>query len=482
MAEEGKSTSDLVREWRRPAHGTQYFSAVSASMSAMAVGAAIGFSSPATAALLRPSDNETDMFELKLADDDFYLTPSQNNWFAGSLSIGALLGCMLGGLSINHIGRKGTMLASVAPLMAGWILIGLAQNLAMLVCGRILCGLTTGISSLAVPTYTTEYASKDIRGALGSGFQLFITIGILYAFVFGAIVNSWRWLTLVCASVGAIFFVIAIFLRESPNYLLSKGREEEAREAMQYFRGKDYDIEDEITAMKNSLEESKKDKISLKDLKTPYILKPLIIALLLMVFQQLAGVNAVLYNINIIFQDSGSSISDDVSTIIVGVVQVLATASATVLIDRLGRKLLLCLSSATMAISIICLGVFFYKKSLDEKWAVDTLVWLPLTSLMIFISAFSIGYGPIPWIMMGEFFYPNMKEVAGSMATSLNWTFVFIVTFTFEPLQTGIHDYGVYWLFGGIGIVNFIFCLLVVPETKGKSIQETTAYFGGSSS
>nr|XP_045595879.1 facilitated trehalose transporter Tret1-like isoform X1 [Procambarus clarkii]XP_045595880.1 facilitated trehalose transporter Tret1-like isoform X1 [Procambarus clarkii]XP_045595881.1 facilitated trehalose transporter Tret1-like isoform X1 [Procambarus clarkii]XP_045595882.1 facilitated trehalose transporter Tret1-like isoform X1 [Procambarus clarkii]XP_045595883.1 facilitated trehalose transporter Tret1-like isoform X1 [Procambarus clarkii]XP_045595884.1 facilitated trehalose transporter T len=473
-----RSAAQLVVEeeaWKRPAHGTQYFAALSASMGAMAVGAAIGYSSPASAAFRY--DNTTD----NNSTDGFYLSKEERGWFAGSLSIGALLGCVLAGFCINSLGRKGTMLASVVPLLGGWILIGLAQNLSMLIIGRILCGLCTGISSLVVPTYTTEYASKDIRGALGTGFQLFITVGILYAYVFGSVVSSWRWLTLVCGALGLVFLLMAAFLKESPHFLLSKGKEMQARQSMQYFRGKSYDIEQEMQELKQSLKDSSDVKVTLKDLSTPYILKPLLITLALMVFQQLSGTNAVIYNLNIIFEDSGSTLSDDMSSIIVGVVQVLATAASTLLIDRAGRKLLLSISAGVMAISIICLGVFFYMKSEDEQWAGTNLGWVPLVCLMVFITAFSIGYGPIPWIMMGELFYPNVKEAAGSLATTINWTCVFIVTFTFEPLQDAIHDYGAYFLFGSISALNFIFCLAFVPETKGKTLQETTAHFGGPS-
>ncbi|XP_053637367.1 facilitated trehalose transporter Tret1 isoform X2 [Cherax quadricarinatus] len=434
MLESERSAAQLViEEWKRPAHGTQYFAALSASMGAMAVGAAIGYSSPASAAFRY--DNTTEVITDNSTFGNLYLSKEARGWFAGSLSIGALLGCMLAGLCINNIGRKGTMLVSVVPLLSGWILIGLAQNLSMLVIGRILCGLCTGISSLVVPTYTTEFASKDIRGALGTGFQLFITVGILYAYIFGWAMDSWRLLTVVCGALGFVFLLMAAFLKESPHYLLSKGKEMQARQSMQYFRGKSYDIQQEMEELKKSLKDSSDVKVTLSDLSTPYILKPLLITLALMVFQQLAGVNAVIYNINIIFQDSGSQLSDDMSTIVVGVVQVLATAASTLLIDRAGRKLLLSLSAGVMSFSIICLGVFFYVKTHDEEWVVNNLSWMPLTSLIVFITAFSIGYGPIPWIMMGELFYPNVKEAAGSLATTINWTCVFIVTFTFEPLQ-----------------------------------------------
>ncbi|KAK4303108.1 hypothetical protein Pmani_024852 [Petrolisthes manimaculis] len=215
--------------------------------------------------------------------------------------------------------------------------------------------------------------------------------------------------------------------------------------------------------LKQSLKEAENVKVTVHDLARPYILKPLFIILALM--------------------DSGTDISEDMSTIIVGTVQVLATAASTLLLDRLGRKFLLCLSAGVMALSICCLGVVFYIKYESEDNELSaSLGWLPLTSLIIFISAFSIGYGPIPWIMMGELFYPGVKEMAGSFATTLNWTFVFIITFTFEPLQSAIHDFGVYWLFGGLCLLSFIFCLLLVPETKDRTLKDTMAHFGGPTS
>ncbi|XP_071525088.1 facilitated trehalose transporter Tret1-like [Panulirus ornatus] len=467
------STTVLVVEEhkQRPTYGTQYLAAFSASMGAMAVGSVIGYSAPASAAFRwqNSTDNAT--------SEGFYLGKEERSWFAGTMSIGALLGCMVAGYTIKTIGRKGTMLLSVIPLIIGWALIGLAQNLAMLLCGRILCGLCTGTTSLTVPTYTTEYASKDIRGTLGSGFQLFITLGVLYAYVLGTVVESWRWLSVVCGALGLVYLLLAVFLRESPIYLLTKGEEEQARQSLQYFRGKSYDIEKELQELKDSLRESSDARLSLKDLSSPCVLKPLLTILLLMFFQQLSGINAVVFNINAIFQDSGSSISEDASIIIIGAVQVLSTVASTFLIDRAGRKLLLSLSAGVMAISITCMGVFFYEKEQDEEWVVSTLGWLPLTSLMVFCISFCLGYGSVPWVMMGELFHPSVKAAASSMAATFNWTCVFIVTFTFESLQEAIHVYGAFWFFGGICMINFIFCLTIVPETKGRTLQEITASF-----
>lgn len=170
--------------------------------------------------------------------------------------------------------------------------------------------------------------------------------------------------------------------------------------------------------------------------------------------------------------------SDDLSVILVGLVQILATAASTILIDKAGRKLLLILSSSGMAISLVALGVFFYEK---EQGNADSLGWLPLVSLILFITAFSFGYGPIPWVMMNELFPASAAGVAVSFTIIMNWGSSFGCTFLFAPLKDAIHDYGIYWFFAGICVLNLAFCIIIVPETKGKTIKEITAYFGGPS-
>ncbi|XP_027221001.2 facilitated trehalose transporter Tret1 [Penaeus vannamei] len=464
MAEQGMSSADLVNN-ARPARATQYIAALSATMGALCFGTALGYSSPAGILL---TSNST--------DSSLQLTTVENSWFSSSVNLGALVGGPIGGLCINAIGRRGTLLAVFPFFFGSWTIIVFAQNFAMLLVGRIIAGLCTGVMCISAPTYIGEFASADIRGMLGSGFQLMVVIGILYAYVFGAFINSWQILAVVCAVPTLIFCVLMVFSKESPSYLLSKGKDKEAQEAMQYFRGPDYNIQPEMQMLKQILEDSKANKASFSDLKQAYILKPLLIALALMLFQQLSGINAVIFNLKTIFADSGTDLSDDVSSIIVGLVQVLATAFASVLMDKAGRKFLLIISAAAMIVSLVSLGVFFYLK---DNGDVSALGWLPITSLIIYIASFSIGYGPIPWIMMSELFSANVREAAGSLSTMTNWTLAFIVTYFFESIQEAIHEYGVYWLFGGICAVNLAFCVLVVPETKGKTLQEITALFGG---
>ncbi|KAG7159798.1 Facilitated trehalose transporter Tret1-like 19 [Homarus americanus] len=437
MGDIGRSTSELLERNKEPSHLTQYIAAISV------------------------------------------ITMEQNNWFSSTFNLGALIGGLLGGMCVNTLGRRGTMLASVLPFLGSWMIIAFAQNFAMLVCGRVLAGLCAGVTCIAVPTYIGEFASPDIRGTLGTGFQLMVVVGLEYAYVFGAVMTTWRGMALVCAIPPVIYLFLVFFTKESPTYLLSKGKDKEAKEALQYFRGKHYDVEPEMQLMRKTQEEARQNTVSLSDLKKPYILKPLLISCTLMVFQQLSGVNAVLFNLSLIFEEAGSGLPDDVSSIIVGLVQVVVTAISGILMDKAGRKVLLIISAAAMIVSLVALDVYFYEKFLNEERAVETLSWLPLTCLIIFITAFSIGFGPIPWLMMGELFSLNVRGPASSLATMVNWTMAFLVTLLFQPLQEAIGPYGIYWLFAGFCAISLLFCILVVPETKGKTLQEITRHFGG---
>ncbi|MCL4126465.1 UNVERIFIED_CONTAM: hypothetical protein GTU68_021577 [Idotea baltica] len=434
----------------------------------MALGTVLGYSSPAGIIL---TSNST--------DSSIHLTDSQNSWFSSISNVGALLGGPAAGLCVNMFGRKGTMIFTIVPFLIGWALIIAAQNFAMLLLGRILTGLCGGGISLSVNTYMGEITSPHIRGLLGTGFQLMVVTGVLFAYCMGAAFDSFRWIAAVCAIVPCIHSALMIFNKESPTYLLSKGKDAEAEESLRYFRGKHYTgIATEMSEMKEALEKSRQRKMTLSDLKAPHILKPLLMCMGLMLFQQLSGINAVLFNLGIIFKEAGSDMSSTLSSIIVGLVQVLATFAGSLVSDKAGRKFLLSISAGIMALSLAALGTFFYLLENDPDTAAN-LGWLPLVSLIIFIIAFSIGYGPVPWIMMSELFSLEAKELAGAISTTTNWTMAFVTTFTFSPLQSAIYDYGVYWMYACFCLVNLLFVLTFVYETKGKTFAQIAAHFGG---
>lgn len=182
-----------------------------------------------------------------------------------------------------------------------------------------------------------------------------------------------------------------------------------------------------------------------------------------------------------LFQAAGSDLESSTQTIIVGVIQVVITFISTLIVDRLGRRLLLMISGGVMGICTLLLGVFFYLKDSPDSDTSD-LGWLPLTSVCVFIIAFSLGYGPIPWMMVGELFAPHIKGFASSLSCVLNWILAFLVTRFYSDLVVAFAIHTTFWIFAVISFIGVVFVFFIIPETKGKTLDEIQVVLGGSAS
>ncbi|EDW70801.1 facilitated trehalose transporter Tret1-2 homolog isoform X1 [Drosophila virilis] len=444
----------------------QYVAALAAAGGAFAAGTLLGWTSPA---------------ETSIVKEDFYgfeVTNENYSWVSSFMTLGAACVCIPIGFLINMIGRKWTMLLLVLPFVLGWALLIWAQNVVMMFVARFILGIAGGAFCVTAPMYTGEIAQKDIRGTLGSFFQLMITIGILFVYGIGAGLDVF-WMSVVCGILPIIFGVIFFFMPESPTYLVSKNRSEAAVKSIQWLRGKEYDYAPELEELHETDREIRQNKVNvLAALARPVTMKALSISLGLMFFQQLSGINAVIFYSKTIFEDAKTDIGASMSTILIGVMQVVATFVSTLVVDRLGRRILLLASGIVMALSTTAIGVYFYLKDQNEESVVN-LGWLPVASLCIFMIMFSIGYGPVPWLMMGELFATDIKGFAGSIAGTTNWVLAFVVTKTFKNLNDGLGNGGTFWLFAGVTLVGVIFVFLAVPETKGKSLNEIQQELAG---
>lgn len=166
------------------------------------------------------------------------------------------------------------------------------------------------------------------------------------------------------------------------------------------------------------------------------------------------------------------------STIIVGAVHVVATLVSSLLVDRAGRKILLLVSIVTMTATLIAIGVFFYIQNNDEA-AAKNIGWLPITSLCIYIVAFALGFGPVPWIIASEVYSKEISAIAGPVSGAFNWALAFVITATFNSISEGIGIGQTFWIFAGLSVLGTIFVIFVVPETKGKSLAEIQRMLSG---
>lgn len=441
----------------------QYIASISVTLGAFALGNVLAWTSP-TGTIL----------ETKLGESNW-------SWIGALMALGAATVVLPIGYLIDKFGRKLTMLGLVLPFTAGWALIAWAEDsIAMYMVGRFLTGMMGGAFSLTAPVYTSEIAEKEIRGTLGSYFQLMVTVGILFVYVLGREVDAFV-LSLVCGIVPLVFGVIFFFMPETPLYHLQKREHDKAKASLQWFRGQHYNVDSELQDMQATLDEAARQKLSIKEaFSTRAAKRGLIIAFGLMIFQQLSGVNAVIFYTSKIFIAAGSTLEPAIATIIVGVIQTVATFISTLIVDRLGRRILLLISDSVMALCSLLLGVFFILDKQGE--AGSSLGWLPLTSVCIFIVVFSLGYGPIPWMMVGELFPPHIKGFASSLSCLLNWILAFLVTKFFSDLVTEFGEHTTFWIFCVISIIGTLFVFFIVPETKGKSLDEIQRQLGGETS
>lgn len=441
-------------------------------MGALAAGAVLGFTSPTG------EEIQHGAFGFNVSQTDF-------NWLSALTPLGAMIMCVPVGFIMDMIGRKTTMLSVILIFTVGWALIIWSNGVEMLMVGRFLTGMAGGTFCIAAPLYTSEIAEKHVRGSLGSYFQLMITVGILFVYVIGNFCGP-QIVAIACGVIPFVFGLAFIFMPESPTYELIKGNHEKASKNLQWLRGSQYNIDNEMKDLQDEIDEHKRNPVSFSDSwQKKSTKKAFLICFGLMFFQQFSGINAVIFFTSDIFKDAGippEQISPKEASIIVGVMQVVATYASTLIVDRLGRKILLLLSVGVMALCHFLLGLFFTLKAHvmnDEE--IKDIGWLPVLALSVFMIAFSIGFGPIPWMITAEVFPREVKSVASSAAGTFNWFLAFLVTMFFHDILDALGNEATFYMFMGICIIGFIFVFLIVLETKGKSFREIQQELGSDS-
>lgn len=260
---------------------------------------------------------------------------------------------------------------------------------------------------------------------------------------------------------------------ESPYYYFAKGKKDEAINALCFLRGKSAEgVKEEAEMIEGVVAESLKNAGTVKDLfNVKGNRKALIICCGLISFQQLSGINVVLFYSQSIFQKTGSSLDSAIASIIVGTVQVLASGCTPLIVDRLGRRIILLISAGGMAIALAAMGLYFLF-DIQQASFVGSIGWLPILSLIVFVSVYCVGFGPLPWAVLGEMFPSNVKSKASSIVASVCWIFGFLVTKYFSAMDEAVGSDWAFWIFGILCIAAFAFTLTLVMETKGMSLQQ----------
>ncbi|TXG65666.1 hypothetical protein EZV62_006941 [Acer yangbiense] len=396
-------------------------------------GSCMGYSSPAQFGIM----------------EDLNLSFSKYSVFGSIVTIGAMIGAITSGRIADFAGRKGVGTKDNNPILpsisveslayytfvqcfSGFVVVAEHEGVIDRMHSRMVCNLHSfgfGIGNLSyvVPVYIAEITPKNLRGALATTNQLFITVGIAVAYLIGAFV-SWRTLALTGIVPSLVMLIGLFFIPESPRWLAMVGRQKEFEAELRALRGAGADISQEQTEIQDSIE-------MLRQIPEVRILD--------------------------LFNRRNNRY-----------VTVVLTAFGATLMDKAGRKLLFLISVSGMLLGNLLIGISFILK--EHHLALDMAPTLAVVGVMVYIGSFSVGVGPVPWVIMSEIFPINVKGTAGSLVTWVNWFGSWVVSYSFFYLFTW-SSWGVFFLYAAVCVMAILFTITFVPETKGRTLEEIQA-------
>jgi len=429
---------------------------------------------------------------LPFIQKDFGVGALQQEEIVSALLWGATFGALISGFISKRFGRKITLLIGAVVFAIGSLACSMAPTSSILIAMRFVLGIAVGIASFTAPLYLSEIAPKAIRGALVSMYQLLITIGIVIAFssdtyfanylkLDNVTGGHWRLMLGVLVVPSTLMFLAMFFLPESPRWLFLKNFKTKGKEVLLKIRNSESEVDEEIAEIEASFEVKQNGLKLLTSNKN--FRKVIFLGIGLQVIQQLTGINVIMYYAPTIFKIAGFNTHAEQmwGTVLVGCVNVLATFIAIAFVDKIGRKPIMFGGFVVMGLSMLGVGICF-KVGLENHPAIvgatanavtnNTLSFIAIGFLLLFIVGFAGSAGPIIWVMCSEIFPLAGRDLGITVTTCTNWIINGIVGMTFLSLLNGFGHGNTFLLYGFIEILFIIFFILFVPETKGASLEK----------
>lgn len=408
--------------------------------------------------------------------------PALQAWAMSSALIGCIIGAVSSGLISDKYGRKKPLLLAAALFTISALGTGLVSDFNLFIFYRMLGGVGIGLASALSPMYIAEVAPAKMRGGFVSLNQFTIVIGILAAQIINMLIaetvpaeatdafikaswngqTGWRWMFMAEAVPAFLFFILVMLVPESPRWLVKAGRPEKALPTLTRIGGTEY-ARVEIENIRETLDYVS-GKMNLRDLFKKSYRPIIILGVFLAIFQQWCGINTVFNYADEIFSAAGYGVSDMLFNIVItGTVNLIFTLVAMFTVDKWGRKKLMLFGAIGLGITYLLLGSAFYFQL--KGIAVLSLV-------VIAIAIYAMSLAPITWVILSEIFPNRIRGAAMALATFALWTACFVLTYTFPLLNEALGASGTFWVYAAICLLGFVFVLLKLPETKGKSLEE----------
>uniref|UniRef100_A0A182PJS1 Major facilitator superfamily (MFS) profile domain-containing protein n=1 Tax=Anopheles epiroticus TaxID=199890 RepID=A0A182PJS1_9DIPT len=420
------------------------------------------------------------------------ITQQQASWIGGALCLGGIAGTLVGGAIVDRLGRKWTAWVAGLPLVLCWVLVIVATHPTYLMGARFLGGLAGGIEYVVTPLYVSEIACTAHRGTLSSLLVLSCCLGVVFAYLAGALLHyhTIPWVS-VCFPV--LFLATFCFLPESPTHLAKVQKLAAAEHSLRFFRGirseKDtIRVDEEYVRELQLLQRihvtqhaaSPKDDpsvLSWSDFTTRHAQLGFLICVTLMALNQFCGCFYMMNYAQSVFAESGSglSVSPSLSVIVVGLIQLLGCYVCTLLVDRIGRKILLLISCVGLTLGHSIFACYCYGQELG--YDLTPFGWLPLVCFSVIVFIGTVGVGTMPFVVLAEIMPQKIKEFATTFCMVANWAFAFIALKYFSTLGILFGMHGLLLFFATCSLIGSLFVLFVMPETKGKTFQEIQRMF-----
>ena len=401
----------------------------------------------------------------------YQLAPLAVGWAAACALIGCLLGSAVSGSLADQFGLKKALYGCAACFALSSLGVWAAGSFGQYIAFRILGGVGIGAASIVAPMYIAEISPAAVRGRLVILYQLGIVLGILAAVSVNMLIQNsgtsdwntqtgWRWMFAVAGAPAVLFALVTAFSHESPRWLMKTNRISEAQTVLSLINGPQAGAE-EGKAIRKALSE---EKGSWRELFSPAVRPALIIGFILAAFSQMSGITALLSFLPEIFKSAGQKSSDAFfQSILVGIVNLLFTLLAIVLVDRAGRKTLILTGTAMQTTALACAGALYFQG--DHGLAI-------LLGVMLFVAGHAIGNGAVCWVIISEIFPNKIRGAAMSIAITAIWIFAYLANQFFPVMQDHLGASGTFFFFASMAALNFLYVWTAVPETKGYSLEE----------
>lgn len=403
-------------------------------------------------------------------EEQLNLDSWQQGWVVSAVLLGAILGSAIIGPMSDKYGRRKLIVVSSIIFFIGAIGSAFSPEFWTLILSRIVLGVAVGASSALIPTYLAELSPAEKRGSMSSLFQLMVMTGILLAYItnysFSGIYNGWRIMLGFAAIPATILLLGALILPESPRFLVKDGRANEARDVLgQMNKYNESAVNDELIQIRKQAEMKSG---GIKELFGRFVRPALIIGFGLAVFQQVMGCNTVLYYAPTIFTNVGFGVEAALLAHIgIGIFNVIVTAVAVIIMDKIDRKKMLVYGGIGMGFSLLVMS--FSMKFSNGSFTASIIC---VAALTVYIAFFSATWGPVMWVMVGEVFPLNIRGLGNSFSSVINWSANMLVSLTFPTL---LNYFGTGSLFIGYGVICFVAIWFVhskVFETRNRSLEE----------